>query len=95
MSSFSTFLTVKTSQIIFRRKILGCYNTNRHPERGAGGVTALGPRDTVGGPETEGGPGVEDVMTFFFGLHMVLGGKLDVGGRDDLFFFIFIFLVFT
>ena len=29
-------------------------------------------------------------MTFFFGLHLILGGKLDVGTLDDL-----IFLVFT
>ena len=29
-------------------------------------------------------------MTFFFGLHSILGGKLDVGTLDDL-----IFLVFT
>ena len=33
----------------------------------------------------------EDVMIFFFffGLHVILGGKVDVGRRDDL------FLVFT
>ena len=25
-------------------------------------------------------------MTFFFGLHLILGGKLDVEGREDLLF---------
>ena len=25
-------------------------------------------------------------MTFFLGLHVILGGKLDVGRRDDFFF---------
>ena len=35
------------------------------------------------GPRTQGGPGVEDVMIFFC---LILGGKLDVGGRDKLFF---------
>ena len=33
------------------------------------------------------GTGVEDLMAFFFSieLHSILGGKLDVGGRNDLF----------
>ena len=30
----------------------------------------------------------EDVMTFFFGLHLILGGNLDVGRRDVPFFFL-------
>ena len=28
----------------------------------------------------------EDAMTFFFNLHLILGGKLDVERREDLFF---------
>ena len=28
----------------------------------------------------------EDALNFFFGLHLILGGKLDVGRREDLFF---------
>ena len=31
-------------------------------------------------------------MTFFFGFHLILGGKLDAGRRDDLFFAPHLFL---